>query len=121
MDDVTGGRATGHSATLDGRPDQIPAALLVAYSALGAVYALFTIGWVIAILRSTVTLPNLFFNAMYQVGQWLAAASPLAFFGVVFLLTPRSQSRRVTAGRLLALALGLILVAPWPFIVGGAA
>ena len=94
--------------------------LLVVYGAIGAAYLLFTIGWVLTIVRAGVSLPNPFFDVMYRVGGWSAVAAPAAWFGLTFLLTRASSGRRATALRILWLGVGLILLAPWPFIVGGA-
>lgn len=95
--------------------------LLVVYAAIGGAYLLFTIGWVLAVTRDTVALPNPFFDVMYRVGSALAVAAPAAWFGSTFLLTRSRQGRRASAIRILCLVVGLLLVAPWPFIAGGAA
>ena len=93
--------------------------MLVIYGALGAAYLLFTIGWVLAVTREGISLPNPFFDFMFRVGGWLAIVAPAAWFGLTFLLTRARLGRRGVAVRLLWLAIGLLLVAPWPFIVGG--
>ena len=90
------------------------------YGAIAAAYLLFTIGWVLTVARAGVSLPNPFFEVMYRVGGWSAVAAPVAWFGLTFWLTRASSGRRATALRILWLGVGLILLAPWPFIVGGA-
>lgn len=91
--------------------------LLVAYGVFGGVYLLYSIGWVLAVQRNAFAAANLFTEIMYQFGEFLAIISPLLFFGLVFLLT---RGRR-PAARLLLLAAGAALLAPWPFLVGGLA
>lgn len=113
------------TSVADGGEAVAPAAggsvLLVVYGALAAAYLLFTIGWALAVTRDTVALPNPFFDIMYRVGSGLAVAAPAAWFGTTFLLTRGRHGRRASAIRILCLVVGLVLVAPWPFIAGGAA
>lgn len=89
-------------------------ALLVVYGIFAGAYLLFVIGWVIAVGQSSVSLGNLFFEIMYQFGEFLAIASPAIWLGAVLLLTRGARP----VWRILWLLLGLVLVAPWPFILG---
>jgi hypothetical protein len=91
--------------------------MLVVYGIFGGAYLLYLVGWIVAVQRDTITLPTLFAEIMYQFGEFLAIASPVIWIGAVFLLT----SGRKPLVRLLWLLLGLLLVAPWPFILGGLA
>jgi len=91
--------------------------LLFAYGILAGVYLLFSIGWVLSVQRNAFSSSNLFPEIMYQLGEFLAIISPPLFFGLVFLL---ARGRRAVT-RLLLLAAGIALLAPWPFILGGAA
>jgi hypothetical protein len=100
-------------------PDQKPqmsSFLLVTYGILAGAFLLYSIGWIVAVGRSTVTLPNILSEIMYQFGEFLAIASPLLWFAAVFILTRNSKP----IVRLLWLLLGLVLLVPWPFVVGGA-
>lgn len=89
--------------------------MLVVYGIFGGAYLLYLVGWIIAVQRDTITLPTLFGEIMYQFGEFLAIASPALWIGTVLLLT---AGRKPTV-RLLWMALGLVVVAPWPFILGG--
>lgn len=89
-------------------------ALLVAYGVFGGVYLLYLLGWVLSVQRDTFTATGLFFEIMYQFGEFLAIVSPALWFGLVLLLT---RGRR-PALRLAWLAAGIVLLAPWPFILG---
>lgn len=90
-------------------------AVLVAYGIAAGIALLYSVGWFIAVQRDTFTQVSLFAEIMYQLGEFLAIASPIIWFGAVFLLT---RADRVGL-RLAWLGLGIVLLAPWPFILGG--
>ncbi|MFP7759805.1 hypothetical protein [Marisediminicola sp. LYQ85] len=111
--DTTSDRGTGsgpESASATG------SVLLVVYGVLAGAYLLFTVGWVIAIQGSVFVASNLFIDIMFQFGEFLSIASPALWFTATLLLTRR---RRAIA-RVGWLVAGLVIVAPWPFIVSGA-
>lgn len=91
-----------------------PAALLIVYGVLVGLAAIWTVGWIITVSRSTVTLPTLLSEFMYQFGEFLAIASPALWFGAVFLLT-RGRKPIVTV---LWLVIGLVVLVPWPTLFG---
>ncbi len=91
-----------------------PGILIVTYGILAGLYLLLTAGWFATVARSTVTLPSLFPEIMYQFGEFLAIASPALWFASVVLLT---RGRRPIV-RLLLLLLGLVVILPWPFVLG---
>lgn len=99
-----------------GKP-QMPAALLVTYGILAGGYLIFTLGWLTSILRyndrySASTEPlNAF---MFGLGEILAIASPLLWFAAAILLT---RGRKPFL-RLVWLLVGLVVVLPWPFVLG---
>ncbi len=110
-----------HADTAD-RPaapggSQTSSALLVVYGVFGGAYLIYLVGWIIAVQRDSLTLPTLLGEIMYQLGEFLAIASPALWLGAVVLLT-RGRGPIV---RLLWLAVGLLVVAPWPFFLAGAA
>lgn len=90
------------------------AALLIVYGVLVGLAAIWTVGWIITVSRSTVTLPTLLSEFMYQFGEFLAIASPALWFGAVFLLT-RGRKPLVTV---LWLLIGLVVLVPWPTLFG---
>jgi hypothetical protein len=92
----------------------MPAVLLITYGILAGVYLIYTIGWVITVTRSTTTLPTLFGEMMFQLGELLAIASPAIWFAAVVLL---SRERKPIV-RLVLLLVGLAVVIPWPFLLG---
>src|SRR5690606_18037248 len=91
--------------------------MLVVYGVFAGAYLLYIVGWIIAVQRDTYSQASLFSEIMYQFGEFLAIASPAIWLGAVLLLT---ANRRPPA-RVLWLLLGLLVVAPWPFILGGLA
>mgnify|MGYP000137203610 CR=1 FL=1 len=98
----------------DTGPASMPAPLLITYGILAGLYLIYTVGWVITVTRSTTSLPSLLGEIMFQFGEFLAIASPGLWFVAVLLLT---RGRRPLA-RLGWLALGLVLVIPWPLLLG---
>jgi hypothetical protein len=103
---------TGDSAPV--KPE-ISSFLLVTYGILAGMYGLFVIGWIISINRSAIVLSDALGQLMFQAGQALAIAAAPLWFTAVFILTRKNRAFT----RLLWLLLGLVLVAPWPVIVGG--
>jgi hypothetical protein len=96
---------------------QTSSAMLVVYGVFSGAYLIYVVGWILAVQRDTITLPTLLGEIMYQFGEFLAIASPAVWLGAVLLLT-RGRGAVV---RLLWLFVGLLVVAPWPFFLGGLA
>jgi hypothetical protein len=88
--------------------------LLIGYGVFAGIYLLYTIGWFVAVLRNSLTLPGLVPEIMYQFGEFLAIVAPGVWLGAVVMLT---RGRRPLA-RVLGLALGVLVLVPWPAIVG---
>ena len=88
--------------------------LLIVYGVLGGVYLLFTLGWITSVVRTTMPLVDLLSGIMFQFGQFLAIASPALWLAAAVLLT---RDRKPVV-RLLWVVLGLVVVAPWPFLLG---
>jgi hypothetical protein len=95
-------------------PDTLPAPLLITYGIIAGLYLIYTLGWIITITRSSTTLPNLLGEIMFQLGEFLAIASPALWFVAVLTLT---RGRKPVV-RLVWLLLGLLVVVPWPFLLG---
>jgi hypothetical protein len=89
-----------------------PAALIV-FGILAGIYLLYAIGWVIFGYSSGVPVQGAFFSIMYQVGEALAIASPFLWAIAVWLRVKNP------AMRMLWLFVGVVVLAPWPFIVSG--
>lgn len=118
-DDAPGPQPTAKAPVAppaEARPT-IPAMLLITYGVIAGILLIYTIGWVTVVVTSGYTAPDLLGEIMWQLGEFLAIASPALWFVTVLLLT-RGRKPLV---RLLLLVLGLLVVIPWPFILGGAA
>lgn len=106
--------ATAIESETNPAPASMPAPLLITYGILAGLYLIYTVGWVITVTRSTTSLPSLLGEIMFQFGEFLAIASPGLWFVAVLILT---RGRRPVA-RLGWLVLGLVLVIPWPLLLG---
>jgi hypothetical protein len=91
--------------------------LLISYGILGGMYLLYTVGWLVTTFNDNrKPFTDVLTEVMYQVGEYLAIASPAIWFLTVLALTRRSKP----VVRLLVLVLGLFLLIPWPFVLLGA-
>ena len=90
---------------------------LVTYGVLAGAYLIYTIGWLVSIqrLNAVRVVSTEVLNAiMFGLGEILAVASPGIWFAAVLLLT----SGRKPIVRLLWILVGLVVVIPWPFVLG---
>ncbi|TDW31143.1 hypothetical protein [Cryobacterium psychrophilum] len=101
-------------------PEQADAAgsvVLVVLGILAGFYLLYTVGWFIGASRIENPLTgDPVSSFMFTLGVWLSVAAPLLWFAAAFWLTsghPRA--------RLVWLILGVIVLAPLPFIFGASA
>lgn len=99
------------AADTQGKP--LHPALLIIFGVLAGVYLLYAVGWVIAGFSSRVPVGGVFFGIMYQVGEALAIASPFLWAIAVWLRVKKP------VWRMLWLLVGVVVLAPWPFIIGG--
>ncbi|WP_104190525.1 hypothetical protein [Cryobacterium sp. Y82] len=115
---ATGGVATDGTAT-DGTATDGTAASSVALVGMGilaGMYLLYTIGWFIGVARIEKSVTDPVTEFMFSLGAWLAVAAPLAWFGATYWLTT-SRPR----ARLIWLLIGVVVLAPLPFIIGSGA
>jgi hypothetical protein len=101
-------------------------AALIAIGVLGGIYLLYTVGWIIGGLRlqgSAGFLVDVNGNASpaWVIGNGvalvLAALAPAVWFAVVYATTRRSRPWL----RWTLLGLGVVLLVPWPLLMGGVA
>jgi hypothetical protein len=88
-------------------------ATLVIMGILAGVYLLYTIGWFIGVNRLTDPGGDPVAQFMFSLGAWLAVAAPIVWFGVTYWLTMSRPRTRLTW-----LVLGVVVLAPLPFILG---
>ena len=86
---------------------------LVLTGILAGIYLLYTIGWFIGVGRIMNPAGEPVAAFMFSLGTWLAVAAPAVWFGVSYALT--AGRPRI---RLVWLILGVVLLAPVPFILG---
>jgi hypothetical protein len=100
----------------DDEPEQPSgtSALLVVYGIFAGVFLLYIVGWIIAIESIDIAGAGSLALVLDRVGQFLAFLSPAIWFFGVLLLVPATRART----RILWLVLGVIVLAPWPFILG---
>ena len=105
------------ASTADTKPAASGSFLLISYGILGGMYLIHTIGWVVSVFNDNrKPFDDFLTELMYQVGEYLAIASPVLWFVTALVLT---RGRKPIV-RLLALLLGAVVVIPWPFVLLGA-
>ncbi|HRN28604.1 MAG TPA: hypothetical protein PK781_06595 [Terrimesophilobacter sp.] len=116
---VTGPRASAAQAQHDvddtgsGAPrDVAGSVLLVFYGITAGVYVLYTVGWVLGAFADTTPTVSVFAQLMHEFGLFCAIAAPALWALAVFVLAQRPLSR------VLGLILGMVLLVPWPFVLG---
>jgi len=87
---------------------------LVSYGILGAIFVLYAIGWAIALLGGTPPENDTLSMVMRAFGVGVAIAAGPLWFACVYLLTRHNR----LPVKLLWQLLGVIVLIPWPFIVG---
>ena len=97
----------------DGRPAQPGSAELVLLGVFGGVYLLFTVGWILSVVRVQNPAQDPLGQFMFGLGLWLAVAAPALWFGVTFVLT-----RGRTTARLVWLLVGAVVLLPVAFVAG---
>ncbi|MGV8884339.1 MAG: hypothetical protein ACOH1T_01955 [Microbacteriaceae bacterium] len=88
---------------------------LVTYGILAGAYLLYTVGWAFTVARSGLFSTNLLVEIMSQFSEFLAIIAAPLWFVLVFILTKNSR----TIVRSLWLVVGLFVLMPVPFILGG--
>ncbi|MCC6376418.1 MAG: hypothetical protein IT191_05305 [Microbacteriaceae bacterium] len=94
------------------KPDLHPL-LLVFFGVIAGIYLLYAVGWGVDAFTHSVPVAGVFSAIMYQLGEFLAIASPLLWALAGWVLLKQIPTR------LLWLLVGVILLAPWPFILPG--
>jgi hypothetical protein len=88
--------------------------LLVIYGIFAGVFLLYAVGWIIAVQSISVADAGPLALILDRFAQFLAFLSPVIWFFGVLLLVANTRAR----ARILWLLLGVVTLAPWPFILG---
>lgn len=94
------------------KPSGLSSIALIGFGIFGGVYLLFSVAWLITALRNPTEILDPLGNAMFQLGLWLAVASPAIWFGAVLYLGRNSK----VATKLLFLLVGVAVLIPWPYV-----
>lgn len=89
-------------------------ALLVVYGIFAGIFLLYVVGWVIAVQSVSIVDAGILGQVLDRIAQFLAFLSPVLWFFGVLMLVPAAKARV----RILWLVLGVLMLAPWPFILG---
>jgi hypothetical protein len=103
-------------AELDDAGPQIGSTELVLLGVFGGAYLLYTLGWILTVLRVENTATDPVGQFMFALGLALAVLAPALWFGVTFALTRGRVPLRFTW-----LAIGAVVLLPLPFVAGVAA
>jgi len=102
----------------DDHPIEAPAptssVMLVVYGIFAGVFLLYVVGWIIAVQSIGVGSAGALALILDRLAQFLAFLSPVIWFFGVLLLVPHTKPR----ARILWLVLGVVVLAPWPFVLG---
>ncbi|WP_345750551.1 DNA polymerase III subunit gamma/tau [Microbacterium rhizophilus] len=124
------GRGSGEVSSDDGPPgdpagtteSSAPAPMgnvaLVSMGVLAGVYTLYVVGWALGGFRLRDRIQadtGAVADVMFQAALWLAMLSPVIWFLVTMHVTRRAAPWRRFAG----LAIGIVLLVPWPFVMMG--
>ena len=85
-------------------------ALLIVFGIIAGVYLLYAIGWGLYAFTTTVPVAGVLPIIMYQFGEFLAIVSPFLWAMGAWILVKKP------VWRILWLFVGVLLLAPWPFI-----
>jgi len=94
---------------------QLSSVALIGLGILGGIYLLYTIGWVISFTRYEVASELSLGVFTELISRTLAVAASPLWFVATLLLTQRRGLRY----RFLWLVIGVLVLVPWPFLIGG--
>lgn len=92
-------------------------AFLVATGVFAGLYLAVVVGWILSVQLLSYPGIDLAGEIMWQFAEFLAMVSAALWFAAVVSLTPDGDARRGLK-RFVWLAVGLLLLAPWPFLLG---
>jgi len=112
----------GATATaIDGDPTPASAldsrrrtAITAATGLLGGVYLMYSVGWILGVGLLPLAGPTLLIEIMYQFAEFLAIIAGALWFATTLALTRGGRPVQ----RFGWLALGMLVLVPWPFLLG---
>jgi hypothetical protein len=100
-------------ADAEAETEPLSSAGLIAFGVFGGIFLLYTVGWLVTYIRNP-TDPSGLAGIVQNAQNVLAIAAPPLWFIVTLLLGAR---RRVPV-RITWLAIGVVVLLPWPFLTG---
>lgn len=97
-------------------PQALSTPALLAVGIIAGVYLLYVVGWILGGLTLQGVARFFVSDAAYVPAMWLAVAAPVLWFAAAWLLTRGAA----TWMRIAALAGGIVVLIPWPFVFFGA-
>lgn len=94
--------------------DRRRSAVTAATGLLAGVYLAYSVGWILSIGTLPLTGATLLIEVMYQFGEFLAIIACALWFGTVMALTRGGRP----AVRFGWLAIGTLVLVPWPLLIG---
>lgn len=79
-----------------------------------AVYVLWSVGWIIGVGLLPISGPSLLVEVLYQFSEFLAIVASALWFATTLSLTREGRA----VHRIGWLALGTLVLLPWPFVLG---
>lgn len=110
--DARGG-AGAPGATAASPADRRRSAVTAVTGLLAGVYLAYSVGWILAVGTLQLQGATLLIEVMYQFGEFLAIVACALWFGAVMAFTRGGRP----AVRLGWLALGALVLVPWPFLL----
>ncbi|MGG7509474.1 hypothetical protein [Plantibacter sp. YIM 135249] len=108
--------AAAGSSTAPGAPrEQMSSPMLITLGVFGGVFLLYAVGWIVSAFRPDVPPPTDVVGAfMFNLGQALAVlAAPAWMAATLWLTSPQKPWFRIAM-----LAVGVVVLIPWPFLRG---
>ncbi|RZS57474.1 hypothetical protein EV141_1187 [Microcella putealis] len=99
---------------LDEARQSRPVAAVAATGVFGGVYLMYVIGWLIGVAQLPLSGRDLLQEITYQFAEFLAIVSPIFWFVTTLVLTRDGSA----VHRFGWLALGTLVLVPWPFLLG---
>jgi hypothetical protein len=87
---------------------------LVVYGIFAGIFLLYVVGWIIAVQTIDNSGAGALALVLDRAAQFLAFLSPAIWFFGVLLMVPNTRARI----RVILLVIGVLVLAPWPFILG---
>lgn len=106
-------QATGVPAAESAARQASSSVMLIGMGILAGIYLLYTVGWFIGVARVGNPLADPVGGFMFSFGAWLSVAAPLVWFAATYWLSAHRPRARI-----LWLVLGVVVLAPFPFIFG---